>query len=217
MLVTDLLKNLNIQELLSPTFMTLSCFPKTLPRLILFCSPPTLLLLLFQCYRENKSIVWATRCAATSRWISLVCNLGFAFTSFRACALMLEPCFAVLRKHTYFMGPLRHHTHCQYHLEKGILGKSDPSLTHPLGSTVIWDSSKEAAVGREGVHSSNWYLKVGRSSNYLCNAIKAPRRASKCLPQWPDLQRAERRIRPVSGRPTCFWRKYATVTIHMHC
>lgn len=41
------------------------------------------------------------------------------------------------------MGPLRHHTHCQYHLEEGILGKSDPSLTHPLDGTVIWDSSKK--------------------------------------------------------------------------
>ena len=193
MLVTDLLKNLNIQEFLSSTFMILSCFSKTLPRLILLCSPPTLLLLLFQCYRENKSIVWATRCAATTRWISLVCNLGFVLTSFRACALMLEPCFAVLRKHTWFMGPLRHHTHCQHCSEEDILGKSDPSLTHPLGSTGIWDSSKEAAVGREGVHSSNCYLKVGRSSNCPRNAIKAPQRASKCLPQWPDPQRAERR------------------------
>lgn len=106
------------------------------------------------------------------------------------------------------MGPLHHHTHCQYHSEEGILGKSDPSLTHILDSTVIWDSSKEAVMGREGV-----YLKLvpkSRQEQQLptqCN--QGSSEGFQMPPQWPDLQRAEKRIRPVSGRPTCFLRKDA--------
>lgn len=91
--------------------------------------------------------------------------------------------------------PLSLH-HCQYHSEEGVLGKSHPPLALPaaaLDSSVIWESTKEAAMGSGGVRSSNWYLKVVRMGNRPPNAIKGPQRASKCLLQRPALQRADRR------------------------
>lgn len=56
------------------------------------------------------------------------------------------------------------------HSEEGILGKSHLSLAllaAALGSSVIWDRTKVAMMGRGAVRSSNWYLKIGEMSNYL--------------------------------------------------